>query len=223
MADRDIERVKELISYIVLTILFTFTLAKDRPVPRNLLGKPSIFRLLDSMVSQLRHQDHVTVVFDGKDVGNVTSAVGDILSKMPGLNSLIMEQKNANDWGATVRNKHMLREGDFMMFADDDNWFEPDAFDTVRTVVQHDFDALYVFQYRHSQLPNYFIPELDINGEVEPGNVDTGCGVVPIKHSHLSNWPEGDYEADGKFYHKLSEVMPRTYLVKKVIFVYNGH
>ena len=196
-----------------------------------------------------------------------------------------MEGTNTNDYGASIKSKYKHNVGDFILFADDDNWYEPDALDTVRTVVQHDLDALYVFQYRHTavapNLPGHFIPDLERNGEVEVGNIDTGkrphqfhmitkiscslqtvhvkclplcctpissyispvhsflylkhracqkfallnnagCGVVPLKHVNLSDWTRGSYTADGDFYVGLSESVPRTYMVKKVIYVYNG-
>lgn len=95
-----------------------------------------------------------------------------------GFNRAVMEGTNANDYGASIKSKYKHNVGDFIMFADDDNWYEPDALDTVRTVVQHDLDALYVFQYRHTtvapDLPGHFIPDLERNGEVEVGNIDTG-------------------------------------------------
>ena len=86
-----------------------------------------------------------------------------------------MEAVNANDWGATIKNNHGSRKpGDFILFADDDNWYQPDALQTVRTVVQHDYDALYIFQMVKHMQPERFIPDLENNGEVELGNVDTG-------------------------------------------------
>ena len=91
-----------------------------------------------------------------------------------GSNTAIMEAANANDWGATIKSNHGSRKpGDFILFADDDNWYQPDALETVRTVVQHDFDALYIFLMAVHMQPDKFIPALD-NGEVEVGNVDTG-------------------------------------------------
>ena len=86
-----------------------------------------------------------------------------------------MEAVNANDWGATIKSNHGSRKpGDFILFADDDNWYQPDALQTVRTVVQHDFNALYIFQMAVHMQPEKFIPDLENNGEVEVGNVDTG-------------------------------------------------
>ena len=49
-----------------------------------------------------------------------------------------------------------------------------------------------------------------------------GCGVVPVKHVHLSDWFQGGYGADGAFFHQLSERLPRTYMIPKVLFMYSG-
>lgn len=48
--------------------------------------------------------------------------------------------------------------------------------------------------------------------------------MVPVKHVHLSDWVGGNssYNADGRFYHQLSERLPRTYLIPYVIYIY-GH
>lgn len=84
-----------------------------------------------------------------------------------------MHSENTNDSGNSLRSKHRSNTGDYVLFADDDNWYEPDALQVVRTVVQHDSNALYIFQIRH--LDNGFIqPDLENNGEVEYSNVDTG-------------------------------------------------
>ena len=46
--------------------------------------------------------------------------------------------------------------------------------------------------------------------------------MIPVKHVHHSDWFQDVYGADGQFYHQLSERLPRTYLIPKVIFVYSG-
>lgn len=50
-----------------------------------------------------------------------------------------------------------------------------------------------------------------------------GCGVVPTKYAHLADWTIGDmHAADGNYFERLSEQLPRTYLVKRVIYMYTG-
>ncbi len=46
--------------------------------------------------------------------------------------------------------------------------------------------------------------------------------MVPVKHVHLSDWFQDGYGADGAFFHQLSERLPRTYMIPKVLFMYTG-
>ena len=89
-----------------------------------------------------------------------------------GTNEVIMAE-NANDYGHTHRNNHMSKAGEFVMFADDDNYYTADALATVRAAVQHDPDGLFIFQLEKvgsgERIPS------PGNGEVEGGNVDTGA------------------------------------------------
>ena len=55
-------------------------------------------------------------------------------------------------------------------------------------------------------------------------DLPAGCGVVPSKYAHLADWTSSKdpYQADGHYFHELSELMPRTYFIEKVIYVYSG-
>ncbi len=44
-----------------------------------------------------------------------------------GRNEAIMEKEMLKKHGNPMRNKYMSREADFVMFADDDNWYTSDA------------------------------------------------------------------------------------------------
>ncbi|CAK0732654.1 hypothetical protein CVIRNUC_000161 [Coccomyxa viridis] len=184
-------------------------------------GRKTLFKMIRSLESQLSSEDHLTIGFDGQDKEGIFEEVQHMLRTMPGNNEAIMEQKYG-DMGNSIRDKHKKEKGDFVMFADDDNWYVPDALSTVRAVVSNDWDALYVFQLQMAESPGSRIPNIHQGGEVEYGNVDSGCGVIPVKHVHHSDWFQDVYGADGQFYHQLSERLPRTYLIPKVIFVYSG-
>ena len=82
-----------------------------------------------------------------------------------------MEPMESQNSGNTPRNRYRQKAGDFVMFADDDNYYTADALQTIRTVIQHDRHALYVFQMQYDA--NTIIPRPE-NGEVEYGNVDSG-------------------------------------------------
>lgn len=84
-----------------------------------------------------------------------------------------MNVENTNDSGNSLRTKHQSNTGDFVLFADDDNWYEADALQTVRSVAQHDFDALYIFQMQY-QNSGMLLPNLTVHKEVELFNIDSG-------------------------------------------------
>ena len=95
-----------------------------------------------------------------------------------------MEAESVNDSGNTPRNRHRTKGGDFVMFADDDNHYAADALSTIRAVVHHDFEALYIFQMQMED--NVLVPAAD-NGEVERGNVDSGeHGLNPDRMLHMA-------------------------------------
>ena len=80
------------------------------------------------------------------------------------------------------------------MYADDDNWYEPHALHLVRTTVQHDLDGLYIFQMRDAAIGGRVIPDFSNNGEVEPGNVDTGeASALDCNHTNAVQAPGTPY------------------------------
>lgn len=95
-----------------------------------------------------------------------------------------MENKNS---GNTPRNRYRDKAGDFVMFADDDNFYTTDALQTIRGVIQHDRHALYIFQAKFDE--DLIIPRPG-NGEVQYGNVDSGrsrCVHAPSPLSQEAN------------------------------------
>ena len=97
-----------------------------------------------------------------------------------------MEAFSAKDSGNTPRNKYRHEAGDFVMFADDDNHYTVDALSTVRRLVQHDHEALYIFQM---QLTGDLIIPRSGEESVDIGNVDTGqdtlCALLYVMHHPL--------------------------------------
>ena len=86
-----------------------------------------------------------------------------------------MEAESASDSGNTPRNRHRHEAGDFVMFADDDNHYTADALSNIRKIVQHDHEALYIFQMRENE--ERIIPTPG-NGMVTVGNVDSGWHIL---------------------------------------------
>ena len=100
-----------------------------------------------------------------------------------GSNKAIKEAVSAKDSGNTPRNKHRHEAGDFVLFADDDNHYTADALSTIRRLVQHDHEALYIFQMQRTK--DLIIPRLG-DERVVIGNVDSGHHplIAPLCSKH---------------------------------------
>lgn len=211
------------------------TQSDARPISLHVLigtlGRVELWRLLDSIEHQLEVQDMVTVVFDGEDPHHMMKKVQNKLDEMPGFNvaKLAHGKKAFGDIsGDSVRNMYQSRGGDFVLYADDDNFYEPDAFLVIRSTVQHDLDALYIFQVNITGGP--VVPDVWNNANTVMANIDTGSGVVPTKyarHAVWENYPHPDFGymccGDHHFYNQLSNYVPRTYFIAKIIYVHTGH
>lgn len=186
--------------------------------------------MLASIEKQIEVQDMITVIFDGDHPQHLMSEVQAKLNEMPGLNMVVLapSKKKRSDVGYSARNNYRNRGGDFVLFADDDNYYMPDAFSTVRSTVQGDHNALYVFQVNfttgHAPVPNVWS-----NANTIVANIDTGGGVTPTKYARYGEWksevdPDLGYGCcgDHHFYDQISSYVPRTYFIAKVIYMHTG-
>lgn len=211
------------------------TIQDTRPISLHVLiatlGRPELWRLLDSIEPQLEIQDMVTVVLDGDDQRHMLKKVQNKLDGMPGFNvaKIAHGQKAYGDIsGDSVRNKYQSRGADFVLYADDDNYYNSDAFSAIRSTVQHDLDALYIFQVNITGL--FTVPDVWNNPNTVMGNLDTGSGVVPTKYAHHAVWKNYPHPlfgymccGDHHFFNHLSNYVPRTYFIAKVIYIHTGH
>lgn len=205
----------------------------NRPVSLHVLiptmGRPEIWRLLDSIKEQIEYQDMITVVFDGDYPHHVMENVQRKVKEMPGNNivELAPHKRAPGDIGYSARNEHKSRGADFVLFADDDNFYEPHAFSIIRRTVRHDLDALYIFQVNRTDGPP--IPDVWKNANTVVGNIDTGCGITPTKYAQHAIWvgikyPHLDFVCCGDyyFYNAISSFVPRTYFIAETIYVHTG-
>lgn len=100
-----------------------------------------------------------------------------------GDNKAIMEPIPSRDMGNTPRNNHRQRFGDFVMFADDDNIYTANALKSIRDVVHHDIEALYIFQMQLT--PDRILPHPGSN-TVKVGDIDSGMPMTNPFNTALS-------------------------------------
>ena len=93
------------------------------------------------------------------------------------------------------------------MFADDDDYYVDDAFETIRQFVTE--EKLYIFKHKWGETINWTIKEVIL------GNVGKCMGVIP-NTKKLPKFTE-DVFGDGLFYEELSKMMDYEF-VDKIIY-----
>ena len=117
-----------------------------------------------------------------------------------------------------VHMSHNTIQGDFWLFADDDNVYLPGFAQTVKDVVSGDFSSPYFFR-GHIIEKNELIWR---EPEVYLTNIDTGCGVIPASLLSSSSWGTGE-GGDFIYYDGILKSVSRYYMVDSVIFNYNKY
>jgi glycosyl transferase, family 25 len=163
------------------------------------IGRPSLQRLLDSLLPQLTVDDHVTIVFDG--------VVPTSLSLVGKANIHIhREHVRLGSWGHGIRNKYapLLEKTDFVMHADDDDTYT-NTFDILRKRCV-DTQTLYVTRMLIN--PHRLIPDDPV---IRKENIGTPNGVIPYEKNKQSQWALR-LGGDGAFYEGLSTNTPVVFL-----------
>lgn len=163
-------------------------------------GRPSLRRMLRSLLPQLSAADAVTVVFDGEGAKDRSGFVPAWTAGFEVPVHIVEQIPNLGYWGHGVRNAYQTRlqtRTTFIMHADDDDVYTPHAFEMLRKLCA-DPHALYVAQMQ--QEGGEVIPAKQA---IEMSFIGTPCGVVPWSIAGKSTWAPlvgGDFA----YYHGLS-------------------
>ncbi len=174
-------------------------------------GRQSLRRMISSLHPQLTIRDHLTIVFDGRDEGEIFDTVLKDLSQLSCSYSLIREPVSLGFWGHGVRNKYKQLQGDFILHADDDDCYTPDALQAVRHF-SLDHDTLYIFKMKSIDGNNLWIEPA-----IKPAEIGTPMGVVPARYNSKSHWGYC-YGGDFDFYNALQQAVPNTAFIDHVIY-----
>ena len=167
------------------------------------IGRPELNeRMLPSLVNQLMPHDYLTIVSDSNHA-KVSDWVSRFDFKCPVFH--IMNPSALGYWGHESRNRYQNNlMGDFIMNGDDDDRYTEGALDAVRQYAT-DTNKLYIF--KHENKGNF---AWSTHGVIQIGNIGTSCGVIPNRKD-LPTW-EHFYGGDGRFYEKLSQMMPYEFI-----------
>lgn len=170
------------------------------------IGRPSLQRMLDSLLPQLTRHDYLTIVFDGPQ-----SYLQSLVIKTHATVEIIIEPKNLGYWGHGIRNKHNVLLGDFILHCDDDDIYTPGSVDIIRKICQKP-DTLYIFKIQLSD--KSIIP---VDHVIRMANISTQSGVIPGQLNSKSHWGEY-YGGDFEFYWKVGNVVDHVVWVDWVIY-----
>jgi hypothetical protein len=170
------------------------------------IGRDTLPKLIDSFKHQLKPNDIFTIISDTNH-----DLVKEMLSKYTfdfKLNHIINDGERLGKFGHPLLNKHINDvEGDFIMFADDDDYYVEGAFDIIRKYVVD--KKLYIFKHKWGETINWTTKEVTL------GNIGKCMGVIP----NTKNLPmfQEDVFGDGLFYEELSKMMDYEF-VDKIIY-----
>ena len=171
------------------------------------IGRESLTRMVNTIYPQLKKDDYLTIVCDCK-LTNVLPKITECLEKAVCNINIIQnsEVKGYNGHGSRTFFQNSLF-GDYIMNADDDDYYESDAMEFIRSKCTE--DKLYIFKMANETktIPN--VPSLT------ESNIGTPCGVISNRRN-LPNWGER-YGGDFDFYNTLSKQMNFEF-VDKIIY-----
>jgi predicted O-methyltransferase YrrM len=165
------------------------------------VGRPTLQTMLNSLSPQLNKHDCLTVVFDG----HTTPPIFDY-SRFKCKVNIHCERTALGWWGHGIRNKYatLLEKRDFVMHADDDDTYFPDAFSQLRTVCT-DTATWYVAKMKFG---GSCIP---VNKGIWLGNIGTPCGIMSYELNKQSSW-DLVYGGDCEFYLQLQAICNPVFL-----------
>ena len=171
------------------------------------IGRPSLQRIVTSIVSQLHTCDHLTIVFDDVDIPvlNTEGAQCQI--------HLLRQSPNLGCWGHGIRNKYArkLEKTDFVMHADDDDEYIEGAFDELRKLCINT-ETLYI-----AKILNCFNDKMPPGNYLREGYINTACGIIPYDLNKKGLWIMR-FGGDGAFYEQLDSIAKNVEYLDTVIY-----
>lgn len=158
-------------------------------------GRPTLQRMLDSIVPQLCSVDYLTLIWDSAPTEVVFKGDCNVIQ--------ILNEKPLGHWGHASRTRWQnALPGDYLINGDDDDMFAEGAMEAIRNHCTE--DKLYVFKM---SMNDYAV--LPREPQISMANIGTPCGVY--KPGGLPEW-KLEYGGDFKFYEALSKVKEPVFI-----------
>jgi hypothetical protein len=174
------------------------------------VGRDTLQRMLDTILPYLTEIDHLTIVFDGVQPTNINV-------ETKGQVHIHFEPDALGYWGHGIRNKYkyLIEKTDFVMHADDDDIYLPDAFMHVRNECT-DINTLYVAKMHYFN--DIIIPRTP---EIKLCNIGTPNGIIPYELNKKGNFANNG-GGDGEFYTEIAKHADTIVFLDHIIYRIRG-
>jgi hypothetical protein len=161
------------------------------------IGRPTLNKMLLSLVNELTEKDTLYIFIDGKD--NETNSkliINEIINSFVCEVIITVEDTPLGYWGHGLRNKYQSQlKGDYIMHADDDDAYIEGSFNKIREKINNSVndDVIFYYKFYTNFLHKTFVwnhPRLSF------GNIGTPSGIIPNKPDLFGEWGYihgGDY------------------------------
>lgn len=179
-------------------------------------GRPSLMKMLDSLKGQLRENDAITIVFDGKFAKKKSTFTDDSIKDMKCKVNTIEQVPGLKHYGHPSINKYLPDLNPvttYAMFADDDDHYIDGAFDALRAKCK-DPNVLYVAKMRNGE--GLIPPEGTTT--IEGGKIGKVNGIIPFKDKASVKMGETGYAGDLEYYVALKDKVKGVEFLDDVIY-----
>lgn len=161
----------------------------------------------------------LSIVIASSGRRSLRSVVNGIMEQMRPGDELLLDYNNDCPYGNKARNRMMLRarEGNGLVFFDDDDRVLPAGLKLMREAFIHDSDRMHIFKIHFATWTLWVEPV------VRKSNVSTQMIVVPASWAICSKW--GDrYEGDFDFIAGLADRFGHDSIVwhEELVAIHNG-
>lgn len=174
------------------------------------IGRPTLHTMLTSLLPQLTEKDIVTIVFDAVPAIPLNTEAASCRVR------IIEEPEQLGFSGHAIRNKykHLLEETDFVMHADDDDYYVADAFSEIKKQCV-DVNTLYIAKMKFRDIDR-IVP---FENRVRIDNIGTPCGIIPHWLNKMGRWGHYEPAGDGIFYEEIAKHAGSIVFLDKIIYI----
>ena len=180
-------------------------------------GRPTLKKLLDSLKSELRESDAITIVFDGPGAKEKSGYDESWFSGHMSQHTVIVQDPNLGAAGHPVRTKYqtlLTPETTYIMHADDDDEYIKGSFEKLRNMCS-DSEVLYIAKMRYSDKPGLVIPSQ--NTEIVQDDIGTPNGIIPFHSAGKAEWALR-YGGDFNYYNDLQNEVKDVVFLDTIIY-----